>query len=419
MSRLGPLAPLGHANFALLCSGQFAANLGTQVLTAVLAWHIYQLTDSAFALGLAGLFRALPLMAFSLVGGLMADKMERRTLLLITQALTLALAGWLATLASLDVAVPTHLYAFALVTAATGALDSPARQAIVPSLVRAHQLGTAVTLFISVRKTASVAGPFAGGMAIAWLGIAGGYWVGVACFMASLAMLAAMRLGSVAARPRPRASLAALAEGVRFVWISPIILALLLTDFVVMLFGGVRGVLPVFARDVLLAGPEGFALLGSAMAAGSLLGLGVSLGLGNFGRRGLVVMLAAAGYGLSIAAFGMAASMPLALLALGVAGALDTVGETARDTLLLTETPDELRGRVNSFANVFTQGGPSLGQLVMGVQVNALGPQAGVAFGSGCILFAVCALLARVPALRRYGAMPSVEANPGNVGPSI
>src|SRR5579871_482003 len=392
--RQHPWAALQHRNFALLAGGQLVSQIGSGMQTIVVAWQIYELTNSALSVGLTGLARAIPVIVFSLVGGVVADAVDRRKLLVVTQSLAMASAIVLGVLTGLGVIAPWMIYLITFVNGAATSFDSPARSALLPSLVPEERLNNAVSLLIVIRHTGSILGPAAGGIVVAATGVTTAYWINAASFLAIIGALLVMRIGTIAGRARRHITPAMLIEGWRFIWGAPVVLAVLSIDFMNTFFANTRSSLPTFARDVFQAGPEGLGMLGSATSVGAVVGIAAALALGDVRRKGLGIALCSLGYGASVVGFALAPALIAAAFALGCVGFVDAINDTMNGTLLLTATPDALRGRVNSVGIMLTNGGPSLGQLWVGFLVSALGPRIGVGVGGAVVvLFASLLLL--------------------------
>ena len=392
----------------MLASGQLVSQIGSGMQQIVVAWQIYQLTDSALSVGLTGLARAIPVMVFSLVGGVIADAVDRRRLLTVTQSLAMASTVALALLTGAGVITPWMIYAITFLNGAATAFDQPARQALVPTLVPPTHISSAVNLLLVIRHAGAILGPAVGGLVVAALGVAPAYWMNAATFLALIAALVAMRIPLVAGRPRRRISLGMVVEGMRFVWGTPVVLSVLGIDFVNTLFGSTRSAWPTFARDVFEAGPQGLGVLGSALSIGALIGVGVALALGDVPRKGLGVILCSLGFGVSVVSFALGPTLIVAAVALAGVGFADAINDSLHHTLLLTVTPDALQGRVNSVAIMLTNGGPSLGQLWVGFLVSVLGPRDGVGLGGAAVILFALALLVFARPLVRYGRAPAL-----------
>jgi len=278
-------------------------------------------------------------------------------------------------------------------------------------LVPTEHINSAVNLLLAIRHTGAILGPAVGGLLIANVGVASAYWINASTFLALIAALAAMRIASVAGRSRPAVGMGMLAEGMRFVWATPVVLSVLAIDFVNTGVGTTRSAWPTFARDVFEAGAQGLGLLGSATSAGAIVGLGAALALGDVRRKGLGVILCSLGFGLAVLCFAFGPTLLVAALGLAGIGFADAVNDSMSHTLLLTVTPDALRGRVNSVAIMLTQGGPSLGQLWVGFLVSALGPREGVAVGGVAIVLFALSLLVFARTLVRYGSSATAPAS--------
>jgi len=381
--------------------GFFVSQVGTQMQVVAVAWQVYQLTGDPLALGAIGLARVLPVIVLGVFGGVFADVVDRRRLLLGTQtAMMLCSLGlwWLTD--SGRVSMPL-LYAFCVLAGSATALSNPARQAMIPTLVPEATLPRALGLSVSSWQLATVLGPTLGGFVLATHGPAAVYLLDAASFVAMLVTLLLIRKRGKAA-PTTSVGLDALAEGFRFLWRTPILLGLMLADFLGTFFAGAMLLMPIFASELLHVGPQGLGLLFAAPAAGSaLVALGIAL-LGSPPLAGSTVLICIALYGLATAAFGATGSFPLALLFLALAGAADGASTVVRQTLRQLLTPDHLRGRMTGVTMIFFMGGPQLGELEAGALARFAGVRTSVIVG-GLLCTASAAVLALVlPGLRRY-----------------
>lgn len=387
-------AALVHRDFTLLWAGQFISTLGTQVQTVALGWLVYKLTGSAALLGGIGLARAIPTMALSLFGGTLADQMDRRKLLLISQSLLAACSALLAVVISIGDISVAALYGFAVITAAAAAIDSPASQAFIPALVPRDILPNALTLNILSSDTASVVGPACGGLIIGWLGVAAAYWFDAFSFIAVVAALLAMstRANVIVTGRR---GMAALIDGLRFVRDRPVLWQLMLVDFFAVLLASSDGLLPIFAERILKVGASGLGLLYAAISVGSVVGAAVFAFIPRAQqprRPGMLVMAATVSYGAALAVFGLSRIFILSLALLALAGGLDAIGMAMRHVVRQLATPDELRGRVGALSSVFSSGGPRLGQFQSGMVASATGAgPAMVIGGAACVVVALAA----------------------------
>ena len=410
--RASSFAALRHRNFRLLWIGQIVSVSGSMMQSAAILWHVALIAapaEKAIALGLVGLVRVLPVVGFSLVSGVVADAVDRRRVMILTQSAMAVLAAVLAALTMRGLDSPWPIYAVAALSSAAGAFDGPARHALVPSLVPREHLPNAISLNTIMFQAAAVAGPSAAGLVVAAGGVAAAYWFNAASFLFVIGALLMMR--DVPGRePAPGGaagtgglSVAAAMEGLRFVFSQPLIRSSMLLDFFATFFSSATALLPIFAQDILGVGAGGYGWLYAAPSIGALVASAAMVRLvDRIDRRGLVLLWAVAGYGLATVAFGVSHSFWLMFACLALTGLTDTVSMVFRNVIRQLETPDHLRGRMTGINMVFFMGGPQLGELEAGLVAHWWGaPLSVVSGGLGCLL-ATAWIGARTPALRAY-----------------
>ena len=360
-------------------------------------WHVYLLTKSPFALGLVGLFRGLPIILCSLAGGVLADAVDRKHLMVVTQVIMLVSAALLTvgTFAGMESVWP--IYILSGFSSAATAFDTPARQSLMPTLVPPEDFPNAVSLGILVFNVATISGPAIAGFLLAESGPAVIYGLNTLSFLAVIAALIAMRASGKADDERDRKqalSFAALKEGLKFVWHTPIIVQTMTLDFVATFFASATLLLPIFAQERLHVGARGYGFLAAAPAIGSVLTALVMARIGSFRKQGRLVVWSVAVFGLATAAFGVSTVYWLSLLMLAVTGAADTVSTVLRQTIRQLVTPNHLRGRMTSINMMFFMGGPQLGELEAGSLAALIGaPLSVVTGGLGSL---ICAAIAAV-----------------------
>ncbi|HEX9370735.1 MAG TPA: MFS transporter, partial [Roseiflexaceae bacterium] len=383
--RLAPLAALRYRDFRLPWLGQLVSTAGSQMRIVAVNVQIYELAkagaaiDPALALGLIGLARAVPLVLTALLSGLVADRADRRLLLLLTSLGALISSAVLALASGLAAAPLWLIYAMVILAAVAGAFEMPARQALIPTLVPAEYLPNALSLNVIVWQLATIAGPTLAGILIAWGGVAPVYWIDAASFLAVVAAVVLMRMRAAPRRAEPVTLHAAL-EGLRFVFRSPLIASTMILDFFATFFGAAMTLLPLFADQVLHVGPVALGWLYAAPAVGAVLAA-VALTSIRIRRQGPVLLWSIAIFGVCTAIFGLSRSLPLMLLALAGTGASDTVSMVIRQTIRQLMTPDELRGRMTAVNMIFFAGGPQIGELESGVVASLLGGPLAVFLG--------------------------------------
>jgi MFS family permease len=299
---------------------------------------------------------------------------------------------------------PWPIYSLAAIGAAAGAFDSPARQALLPTLVPRDHLPNAISLNAIMVQVASVAGPAVGGIVIATLGVQWVYAINAFTFICVIVALLMMRdLPARNAGEASDISVRAVREGLGFVFSSPIIRSTMLLDFFATFFSSATALLPIFAQDVLRVGARGYGWLYAAPSIGAVLtSVAMVRWIEKIERRGVVLIWAVCAYGLATILFGLSQSFLLTFLCLAATGAADTVSMVLRNVIRQLGTPDHLRGRMTGINMVFFQGGPQLGELEAGAVAQWVGPRASVVTGGVGCLVATAWIAARTPALRHY-----------------
>jgi MFS family permease len=352
--------------------------------TVAINWHVYDLTKSAVALGLVGLFRGVPVILCSLAGGVVADAVNRRRLMMITQSVMLISAALLATITLAGLRSVWPIYLLSALASAASAFDTPARQSLMPSLVPLEDFPNAVSLSMIVFNVATISGPAIAGLLLAQSGPALIYAFNAISFLAVIIAVVAMRVSGspeLQSDRRQALSFGALKEGLQFVWRTPIMVQTMTLDFVATFFASATLLLPIFARDVLHVGAHGYGLLAAAPAIGSVITAFFMARLGTFQRQGRLVVWAVAVYGVATAAFGVSRVFWLSLLMLALTGAADTVSTVLRQTIRQLVTPNYLRGRMTSINMMFFMGGPQLGELEAGLIAALIGAPLSVVVG--------------------------------------
>ena len=403
-----PLVALQHRDFRLLWSGTFVSTIGSQMRFVAVNWQIYQVAaasgaiDPALALGLIGLMRVIPIIAFSLFSGLVADRVDRRTILIITSLAALLGSAVLAWTSMVEQPSLPLIYAVIITVAVAAAFEMPARQSIVPNLVPPAHLSNALSLNIITMQLATVLGPSLAGLLIAAGGVQTVYWIDAASFLAVITAAWLMRT-RMSRMEAPPVSFKAALEGLRFVFRRPLLSSTMLLDFFATFFGAAMTLLPIFAVQVLHVGATQLGMLYAAPAAGAVLAA-AALTTIKIKRQGVVLLWAVAIFGLCTAVFGLSRSFPITLLALFGTGVADTISMVIRQVIRQLRTPDELRGRMTAVGMIFFAGGPQLGEFESGVVASLLGAPLTVLFGGLLCMIMVGATAWRVPQLRAYVA---------------
>jgi len=390
-----------HGPFTLFVVGSVVSRMGTRMRDVAIGWQIWELSHSSVALGVLGAVRVLPILIFAMIGGVAADALDRRRLMLATQSLMAATSLALAYVSLSGHATLPLLYGLIALSSVATAFDNPARQALVTGLVPDEALPNALSISIFGFQLSTVAGPVLGGFVL------GASSAGVVHLLDAISFTAIL-FSLFIVRPRVRSPLAApvplrpsaVAPAIAFVRRTPVLFWLMLVDFLATFFAGSLELLPIFADRIFAVGPRGLGLLVSAPAIGAVVTSAMVAARPPIVRQGPTVLVSVAAYGAVIAGFGLSTSFPLALVLLALSGAADTVSTVVRQVARQTLTPDELRGRMAALNMMFFMGGPQLGELEAGLLARVFSAQVSVVSGGvACVLVAV-AFAAFVPAVR-------------------
>ncbi len=395
-------APLFYRDFRLFWTGSLLSNIGSQFTLVAMAWQIYELTNSPLQVGLLGLARAIPQILLFLIGGLLADAVNRRKLMMCTQTGLCAVSTALALLTFAGRASPLMLYLGTALLALFTSLDAPARQSLTPNLIPREQLGRAMALDTSQRQISAIAGPSVAGVALAVFGPGACYAADALSWLVMLVALALLRTKLQEGKGWGALSLNSLREGLNFVWSHAIIFPFMLLDCGATFFGSVRALLPIYARDILVVGPVGLGVLYSAIAAGSLSVAGCMSLLRPVRRAGMWIIVGVGFYAVCTALFAVSQAFWFSVLMLACAGAGNTVGAILRHTINQLSTPDDLRGRMSSVNSIFTNSGPQLGQFESGVVAAWLGAELSALTGALATLAILALVAAAFPRVRGY-----------------
>ncbi len=389
-------------DFRMLWLGQLISGLGRAVTLVALPLELWNLTHNPLAIGLLGIVQLVPILTFALGGGAIADAVDRRRLLLVTQICLAATSAAFALLAFMPEPPLWAFYAVAFVAAGIGAVDMPARSSSIPRLVPRERLQAAIAVNWLSSETVAIAGPILGGILAAVAGIPWAFAFDVATFTA--AIVAVLLIAPIQPHPdAARPSLRSVAEGLRFARGRQIVLSTFVVDLNAMIFGMPSSLFPQLALTVFNVGTAGYGFLTAAPAVGALIGSAVTGWTSHLRRPGRGVALAVAGWGAAIVAFGLlTVSFPLALLCLAVAGGADVVSAVLRGVIVQFETPDRLRGRVMSIHTLVVTSGPRLGDAEAAAVAALAGPQFSVVSGGVLCLLGLVAVVRLMPELMRY-----------------
>jgi MFS family permease len=410
IDRHDPYRALRFRDYRLLLGGSVISSFGQQMLTVALGWELYNRTGSALALGGVGLALVLPLIVLSLPAGHIADRHNRKHIVVRAQVAAALSALGLAALSA------SHgplflLYGMLALMGGAQAFSGPASSALVAQVIPAAAYENAMTWRSSIGQIASVLGPAAGGFLTGLLH--GATWVYVIDAVTALAFLALL----LPTRPRAQTpgrtdtrTWRSLAEGLRFLRKTPELLAAITLDLFAVLLGGAVTLLPIYARDILHVGPIGLGWLQAAAAVGALCMALLLAHRPAFSKAGRALLLAVAAFGAATVVFGLSRSFALSLLMLFLLGACDNVSVVIRSTLVLVRTPDGMRGRVGAVNALFIGTSNQLGGFESGLTAQLFGPTVAVVMGGIGTILVVALVAWRWPQMRRLTTLSESKA---------
>ncbi len=421
----------------------FISTLGRQMLGVALGYEIFQRTHSATALGLVGLMGALPIIFLSIPAGIVADRLNRKAIILLAQALSIVTSLGLVILALEHIAVPPMaplaagvrglyvlaswfgenggvlfdpamplMYLLLLINGVARAFGWSARSALFPSLVPRSALSNAVMWNSSTFELTCVLGPALGGLIIALLGVPVVYAIDAALGLAGLFIFLPIHAPQEIATSHPH-PLRDLFTGLRFVGNNKIILATITLDMFAVLLGGATALLPIFAEKILHVDAVGLGWLRAAPSLGAVLMAFALAHRPPLQRAGNAMLLAVAGFGAATIIFGLSRNYALSFLALAVTGACDNISVVVRHTLVQLLTPDAMRGRVSAVNNIFIGSSNELGAFESGVTAALFGPVLSVVGGGIGTIVVVLGTVWKWPELRQIGPLQPPEKVPG------
>lgn len=381
------------------------------MLQVALGWELYERTHSALALGMVGLVTAIPVILLALPAGHLADRMDRKKIVVVAQMLFVTMSVGLAIVSHVSGPIPL-IFGILLIRGVGQAYNNPARSALLPRLIPAEVFSNAVTWSSSAFQTAAVVGPAIGGFVIALEHKAtAAYLIDAtltSIYSVMLLMIrsdGAVQASASALKPKEKMTLESLIAGMRFVRNTKVVLAALTLDLFAVLLGGATALLPIFAKDILHVGPDGLGWLRAAPSIGALI---VMVGIAHrppMQKTGWTLISAVAGFGICTVVFGLSKSFLLSMSMLFLLGGLDGISMIVRGTLVQLWTPDEMRGRVSAVNSVFIDMSNELGGFESGALAAAVGPIAAVVGGGIGTIIVVAAVAGAWPELRNLGAL--------------
>ncbi|MCX5706845.1 MAG: MFS transporter [Candidatus Omnitrophica bacterium] len=378
-------------NFRIYWLGMLVSLIGTWIQQVTQSWLVFQLTNSAFLLGLVGFLNSIPVLLLSLFGGVLADRINKRVILITTQIAFMILAFLLAVLTQFKIITPLQIMFIAVLNGIIMAFDAPSRQAVVVELVGKTHLPNAIALNSVAFSSSRIIGPALAGILVATIGMSGCFYINGASFLAVILALFYIRINSNILKAREKSSaFRDLKEGLVFVKNNRLILALISLVAVASLFGVAHLILmPIFANDILKVGIKGLGVLMSSAGAGALIGGLVLARLGDFKYKARFLTFASLLFSISLILFSLSRVYLLSSIALVLVGAASVMSIALVNTILQTKVEDKFRGRVMSVFMLTFAGMMPFGNLLSGILAQKFGaPFTVLASGIACtVLF--------------------------------
>lgn len=401
--RLPVPAVLNEPGFRLYWLGTVLSNVGTRGTLAANLWQVLLLTNSTTDVGLVGLSEAVALLLLAPLGGAIADRVDRRVLLQITQSTSMLSSLALTVLTFSGAVQAWHIYLAVIAVSASQTFEGPARQALIPALVSRERVVDAFALTNPTRELAILLGPPFAGLLIAISGTAGYvYAFDAVTYAALVVFLVFIKVAPIEGVHRNVSVWESIFEGFKYVKSRRLIWQLMSLDFSATFFGAYRVVLPTIARDILRVGASGYGLLAAAPAAGAIVGSAIVFRLRGYEHKGWLILGATTCYALGCMLLAQSVVFGLSLVAAAWIGLCDAMAATLRQVLVQMDTPDQLRGRVSSAYQMVSRGGPSLGAAQMGAVAGALGAPIGLTLGASVTLLYAALLALSGRTIRTY-----------------
>lgn len=378
------------------------SEIGTQMQVVAINWQVYELTHSALALGLVGFAGFLPIIFFALLGGLVADKVDRKKLLIFTQIFQALVAAMLAIFSFLNLVTPSLIYIMIALTAAAKTFQAPARQAIIPHLVPKAHFINAISLNTLIRQSSILIGPAIAGFMIALYGVRSIYLLNAISFIFLIIALIPVKVFAKPLEKKVSYSLSSVWEGIKFVKGNQILASTMILDFLANFFSSATTLLPIFAKDILKVGPAGLGLLYAAPAIGAVIAGLILASIRNIKSQGKLILASVFLYGVATIGFGLSKSFYLSLFFLSLVGVGDMVSTVLRNTIRQLITPDYIRGRMVSINMIFVQGGPLIGEMEAGVLAAFTSAPFSVAIGGIATVILTLLVAIKEPKLKDY-----------------
>jgi len=409
INKNGSLGPLHIKEFRLHIIARFFYTMALRMVTTVVAYKLFQLTQSSFSIGLVGLSEFIPVFSLALYAGHVIDRTDKRTMLLnnillyglCVIALIIMTSSYIeSNISTLMLEVSFYLIIF--FSGITRAFAGPTSSAIISQLVPRNVLHYAANISSSTWLSASIAGHASAGFFIAWFGVHGTFYIVLAYVLVSALVFSSVKRKPAAVTDLSQKTWASVKEGLKYIQSNKILLGAISLDLFAVLFGGAVALIPEFAIKILQVGPIGFGWLNAATDMGAVTMIILVTVFPMKKNQGKILMTAVAGFGITILVFGLSTIFWISFFALLIGGMLDGISVIIRNTVLQLTTPDNMRGRVASVNSMFVNSSNELGQFESGVTARLMGASPAVLFGGTMTLIVVIISWFKAPSLRKF-----------------
>lgn len=396
IERHDPYAPLRYRDYRLLLIGRFITSFASAMFSFAIGWELWLRTQSAFALGMVGLVQVIPVILLSLPAGHVADQYNRRRIVIISELFFALCALGLAWLSFTEGSL-TLIYLCLLGIGIARAFNEPASSTLLPQTIPPELFSQAATWNSSVWQFASITGPAVAGLLVGFFDQVTFIYVFGAAAAVTFCFLIGFIQGRQLALAEKSATLDSVKEGLRFMRDTKVILAAITLDMFAVLFGGAVALLPIYATDILKVGAQGLGIMRAAPSIGALLMAFVLAHLPPMKNAGKTLLWAVTGFGIATIVFGLSKNFLLSVLMLAILGGLDNISVVIRSTLMLTQVPDEMRGRISAVNSIFIGVSNEMGSFESGTVAGLFGPIFAVVSGGIGTILVVLAIMRVFP----------------------
>ncbi len=402
MNKKSLISLLKNRDFILLQIGMFISRSGTFMQDVAINWQLYQLTKSPLSLGILGLAKFIPLLIFSMLSGIAADVFSRKKIIFLVQVFSIFNALALAVLTISGKINPLLIYLLVGLEAGLSSFETPARNAILPNIVKKEDFSLAVNINNILYSSTNFIGPAISGFIIAFSGVQSIYLLNSFSFLSVIIALIFMRPIVKTLEKQPMFNLQSIKEGIKFVFKTPVIYSSMLVDFAATFFASATTLMPIFAVDILKVGSKELGFLYAAPSIGAIVAGMLFPFINRTKNKGQLLIFSVCFYGFNTILFALSRNFYFSLLFIGLSGAGDMISAIIRNVMRQLNTPDNLRGRMTAVNMVFYIGGPQLGETEAGIAAYFMGTPLSVAFGGIATIIATIYVAIKTPELLNY-----------------